>query len=760
MKKTIITISITLLIISSAFWQKNIKELFSAYTPANSTYGYDFPAKGTYRILTVFVNIIYDADYTKSDPKTNNKYWPVSNKEGINELPPKEYFDALFDVNSSTGYGGFYTRFFNQASFGAFILLSDFTCVEIKASRIGAGGQHNFVSKLITYINQNGGLQTIYGHNSISDYDKTERGNKKQRSPNNKIDYVNIIVRNPNKKLYGFSTGGGYGNISNSTPLLLADGEKYRIENGTIFGVGHKHLLYEPVTFSHEFAHALLGGNSFHTSGSNHYGTRNMKTFMGHQYGYGLFNFGLRSVNAYERWRLAWQSESNSAYAIAANGKNSNITSRFEGTKSFYLRDFLTYGDAIRIKLPYKDNELSSNQYVWLENHQIGRNSQTDIDIIQYSNFPGKTCIPEGKPGIYAYIQIGKDKLSGYRSSVFPGNETDNLRMISAEGNYNVVYTEDIKDCLGWGNRANFKYISENPLSGANDQTQVFKYKLLSNKIQALNDFSGLYSKTKNDSLYNHLPYHGDNLDAFGAEANGSVMDIGTNPPPVNATTYYSYYYKSGQKAVFKKVDNKRDTRKKHLTGLTIKMTEDGENKYGKIIRVDIGWNDYRVKNNVNWAGDIVLHEELIINENKKIILEQNLSPTQLEKDSVSGFFAPPTFFTCNENSKFTMNENSKLILKDLSSFIMQAGSNNTLKNGAVFEINSGSTLLIRSGANLTLNKNAKIIVKNGGYICIEEGTDITIKKLSGRIILKKGAIKGSNPQLFPESDCRSKIKR
>ena len=43
------------------------------------------------------------------------------------------------------------------------------------------------------------------------------------------------------------------------------------------------------------------------------------------------------------------------------------------GEKTFTLRDFVTYGDVIRIKLPYKDSEFASNQYIWLENHQSGK---------------------------------------------------------------------------------------------------------------------------------------------------------------------------------------------------------------------------------------------------------------------------------------------------------------------------------------------------------------------------------------------------
>ncbi|MDO9153397.1 MAG: hypothetical protein Q7U47_06785 [Paludibacter sp.] len=393
------------------------------------------------------------------------------------------YFNDVFDLNDSKPRSGYFTRFMSDCSFDSLVLISDFTSVEINASRINSasgGGFQKIANASIKYINDKGGLRTKNDHNSILDYDKLSGVNK---TPNNMIDYIVFAVRNPSKGLHGFTYGTGYGGVGEpmgnvSEKLSFANGEKYSVENGMMIGVGHYNLKHEPAILVHEFAHGLLGSNAFHTSGGNHYGTYFIKTFIGHQGGYGLFGGGLRSTNGYERWRLGWQSPTNLAYKIAANGVNAEINQKYTGTQTYYLRDFITYGDVIRIKLPYKDNTVSSDQYIWLENHQIGQNQKTDVDVFQYSTFPGLTCIPKGSPGIYSYIQVGKDVIENSDPNlVYPSNETDNLRMINAEGNYNMSYWGTYNDCAGWGYRKTFEYQTANALSGSNDQTEVMNPK-------------------------------------------------------------------------------------------------------------------------------------------------------------------------------------------------------------------------------------------------------------------------------------------
>jgi len=720
--------------------------------------GYNFPTTGNYRLLTIFVNIIYDSIYYSYDPNISNIYWPINNIEGINQLDLHSYFNDILDSSTNQPRSGYFTRFMSACSFDSLILISDFTSVEIKASRINqianAAGYQKIADGVIKYINDKGGLNAVFGHNNIKDYDKLSGITK---TTNNKIDYIVFAIRNPSSSLYGFSYGSGYGGVIPDVPLLLSDSQKYYIENSMMIGVGHYNLKYEPYIMVHEFAHALLGPNSFHSSGGNHFGSSYINTFIGFQHGYGLFGGGLRSCNGYERWRLNWKHSTNSIYKISASGINGEINEKFSGTKAYYLRDFFTYGDAIRIKLPYKDSELSSNQYIWFENHQIGKNQLIDIDVFQYSTFPGLTCVPKGKPGIYSYVQVGKDILESTNYTlIYPGNETDNLRMINAEGNYNMTYNGVYNDCAGWGERVEFLYNDENAISGNNDQTEVFNYNINNSTLQKFSDFSYMGSKFKDGSHYNRFPSIGDELDCFN---DSSTMNISSNPTPINMVTYYSKYYKPTSTSVYyEKLDDNRDTRKKYLTGLNITMTKSGSNQFGDIFKLDVRWDDYDIKRDINWTGDIVLKEHLNLLSDKQIILEQNLTPNQIYKDSVSNFFAKTTFFTCESNSAFNMKPNSKLILKDKSSLIINSNADFTMENGSLLNVESGSTLQIKTGANFKLIGSAKIVIKSGGYICIESGANINLQDYTSLIVLEEGANYGANPALFPSPSCSSSI--
>jgi hypothetical protein len=164
------------------------------------------------------------------------------------------------------------------------------------------------------------------------------------------------------------------------------------------------------------------------------------------------------------------------------------------------------------------------------------------------------------------------------------------------------------------------------------------------------------------------------------------------------------------------------------------------------------------VKNDVNWAGDIVLKEKVNLLPNKTITFEQNKTVYQIERDPVSDFFAPPTKFTCETGSTFTMNSNSKTILKDKSSLIMSNGSTLTIQAGGLITVESGSTFIIKQGANLIIQGNGRLLIKQGGYLCVEQGANIQLQDYNSIISMLQGAIFGANPLLFNTSSCQPVI--
>ena len=275
------------------------------------------------------------------------------------------------------------------------------------------------------------------------------------------------------------------------------------------------------------------------------------------------------------------------------------------------------------------------------------------------------------------------------------------IYLINAEGNYNMEYAGEYDDCWGWGNNITFRYLSENPLSGANDQTEAIN--TTGESLSFFSDFhKGINNKIKDGVLYNQLICSGDNWDGFES---GRVLDISSNPTPINAATYHANY--SGNR--YTKVDNQRDTRKKYLTGLSIKMNHAYNIGNTSVFKVDIRWDDYDVKQNVHWAGNIVLKEQLNLLEGKTIYLEQNLTPSQINRDPISGVYAPPTMFTCESGSNMSLAQNASLLLQDKSSLIFEAGTGLQIADRGSIVVEAGSTLIIKSGASVSVSGTGKI---------------------------------------------------
>jgi len=341
---------------------------------------------GTYRILNIFVNIHYD-QAALLDPaiNSNSNWWPATNHQGINNQSIPTYLSDFMDVEyNPANVHGMLTRVFHESSFGSLVLLGDFMVVNINQSYITPNNpgsnftQTTLINKVFSLINENGGLSTINGNNSLIDYDSDADGN---------IDMVQFLLRNVrNDSTANFGgVNSGSGNITNKRPYnLIINGQLTSQESVFSYqgvGTNRTYTLNPTGIVTHEFAHALFGGNTFHTSGGNHYGWGQTNTWFGLEGGYGLMGAsgtGLVSCNGYERWRMHWTSPvyNPEGILIQANEIDADI-SKEDGPKTFVLRDFVTTGDAIRIKLPYVD-ENASNQYIWLENHQIGNNNKLD----------------------------------------------------------------------------------------------------------------------------------------------------------------------------------------------------------------------------------------------------------------------------------------------------------------------------------------------------------------------------------------------
>ncbi len=704
--------------------------------------GWRMSPRGEYRFLTIMVNVIYpDSDKTGEnlDPRPEaNGIWDPATKEGINNQSIPTYLKDFLDVEyDPDNVNGVMTRLYHESSFGELVILGDFIVVNINKSRITPNDVKeefhisNARNYIIDFINNNGGLNNaLYGYDRIADYDSNGDGN---------IDMIQFLWRNTNSKFGGVGSGTGHAGVYRYE-IKENNILKEQRSNFTNQGVGNRYGPLNPNGIVvHEISHQFFGGNTFHTSGGNHYRRGRINTFFGTEGGYGLmgnYHSGLVSCNGYERWRMNWTSEKYNpeGYPIQANKKPSDI-SRDDGEKTFILRDFVTTGDAVRIKLPYVD-EGASNQYLWLENHQIGRNEK--LDYLHYSiRHNGETwhdCRHMGAPGIYSYIQVGKDVLKGKRSEVYPTNETDNLRIVSAEGNWDFKKMDDERvRCVASGYLYTAKRYLPNPLSGYQDQTTHF-YPSNPNQIKLSGDDGHLlnikYDSDGKTLINNSLPYLGDELDAFTGDA---VIGIGTNPAPVNLTTYYV----TQEGGNFKIAEENTNTSHVYLTGLNIKMKE----KQDGTFEVNVNWDGYDINNDVRWAGNIVLKENLILKEGNTLKIDQSLTPNQIYRNEISNLFAKPSVLSCKENSRFIVEDNAEVELKNKSTLHLEEGSYFDIGKNSELTVNKGDTLKIDELAQLVIRENGIINIERGGVLCLSENAIILPESGQKNFNLRRGYI-------------------
>ena len=350
----------------------NSKGYYQLNTGATkSSDGYKCSPRGTYRALGIFVNIIYDQtprDTVMKYTSQDTSGWHPDTVNSINMYPPN-YFQTMFDLELKPNYDytGSVTRLYAESSFNQLLMLGDMMVVNIKQSLITPTNYLNgfnyqkLMNSVISFINERGGMNTLYGHNNMNEYDKTAFEPGATPTPDQKIDLFFFFTRNTFYKQYkdkdgkvilthNYGTvnlGGGLGNISISSNLLVGS-VPYGFNIGNYQCVGGGSIaVHKKSVLTHEIAHFYLGDNAFHTSGGVTDNDSYYNTFIGHQQGYGLFAGGLSTCNGYERWRLGWKGPTNDVYDIATNNENSDILTKFSGERTFTLRDFVTYGDVI-----------------------------------------------------------------------------------------------------------------------------------------------------------------------------------------------------------------------------------------------------------------------------------------------------------------------------------------------------------------------------------------------------------------------------
>ena len=749
MKKTLILVLLST-VLCNVFAQQN----------SHSRNGYRLPTQGEFRVFVVF------AEMAEEDLNLQVPGWAKG------QMPTQTTIDTWLNHTNHC---------FSEASFGKLNVILDYypelmqiTTTDQKPYGTCAYGA--VFARLATLCRNGRQITTAGGRNFPNDFDTwtltettvsstggsisllPQGSPDKAPVPDNHIDCILIFWRE-NSRL----GTRGRGVFSDDIYFSVSIANKLVTMRGHIYAD-------DPSFIVHEFAHGLVGGNSFHSAGAN---TNEQKIYLQNYSGNSILSGWARyfnGCNAWDRYWLGWKHQQKQHYISAQNMAGQEIASDLvygqalpTGDSAVYvLRNFATSGDVIRIKLPYlrSENTNVKEQWLWIENRQFVPGT---IEYSEHKHGSNSRMYKIPK-GIYMNIQVGNNDLTTQVDSIvniiYSGSAGNSISPINRFGNYDFTYS---------GNTAFMSAQTSNPFTGISftsfhtipiSDTDTSLYHAVGNNTYRLNEkmhltfnYNGRLMNNNNWASSSTEFHKGSVFDAF---FQGDKISITTNPTPVPRMTFLTRN-NVGLNSI-RRDPQTYDNRKIYLNGLCIRVLQQMSNGD---VRISIRWNDFAVTNDVRWCGDIVLHEQVNLQSGNTILLAQGLTPVRPSTTAYFNgkrVFADPTTFTCKQGSKMNLASQSKVILRDKSSFILESGSNLTIQDGAELIVEEGSTLIVRSGTNLNIQGSGKITVKPGGYLCVIQGANIQLRDYNSIIAVQPGALYGGNPVIWGNSSCLSPI--
>ena len=750
MKKLLLFISIGTAFLANSF---QINAQCSFDNPPNyisggsieSKNGWYLPTSGNIRILFVFYEVNYTGTIPDPTPVAGNPGWAA------HSLPI--WANEIADVNPPAGDAtGVLTRYFQLASSGDLNVLGDYLLSPSNGGIFSVNSTTGIVgpTEAITAVNASmTGIITGNGLNDITDFDKwtiTGPGLVKTtpsvESPK-KYDHVMFICRNGKGSDGLGNNGTGFGSYSLPSSLL-----GFNSNTHSNFGA------YDAFPFNiirHEFSHFLYGDNRFHTAGGGWGDGPNywIQNLVGGWSNMGLYGSSLNSWNAWDRQRLGWKEDGSSFEITARNQDNSSylngdINPLNPGDAGIYtLRDFVLYGDAIRIKLPFTDPINEYPEYIWIENHQGKSLNNVSFDKWQHEG-PGSPCVDPLIAGLYCYIQIDKDIRSSINSNDVFGGYSDYLRPITADGSWDREYetTPIFNTCVSWNNSRSFTKKLSNPLSGICDQ-EPYPIDIDSDNILNRNDQLENFVEKNGNTYHEKLFAYGNSRHAFTLTGNNKIS-IGSNPSSASMMNLVSLDAPG--------VANAKNLRKIYLNGISVEILSQSGNE----IKVQIRFDDVEIKNNIRWAADnIVLNpintshnNSLIINSGYTLNLDRSKTPSRLalpetfytEPNTIpEKLFNSPTVLTVKPTAKIEMQAASKIIIENGSTLKLNNAAEINMLPNAHIEVKSNGVLELEAGSLVKLAENATILVHDGGKIIIRNGAKLMLQKNSQLLIEQDG---------------------
>ncbi len=694
-----------------------------------STNGSGFTPKGDMRALIIYVDFpsdkydeIDDEDYDLSQwPK--DRLFPYYNDQSEVDLTTGKIAWAHEDESEFSPIGSpspeaynniseyYYHMSNGQFKFYAETLKDPISNLPITVTVDPTGASNNTIrNKVFEELNEIYPLNYDWGRFDIRtrtfpNYTQDQSATFTNPNPDGKIDYIFLIFKNNNTWAphpNGNSSGSGW-----FKGYAGASGTIGTYSNNAGLTVNHFEKIYPRMeAYVHEIAHTYY--QSPHTNHTNNVHGEYYKSNngWGMMHGYGDF---MALSNAWERWYSGW---TEITYDL-----NSTLTT----PTTYNLKDYMDYGQSMRLKLPHTDD-----QFIWLENHDNEDNPFYQRASLRNDKFG--EIIPQPKKGLYGFVERIASSRTVLNRFEYGAN---GIKMIYGKGNFDYVFDNFYQRDYLWDSyQSNVNIYGENAYNGQNEASYM------------RHDFGNMFDEGENVILYGSGTNGGES-DIFN---DGSVRNEGTEITTVNHERTYARFgpnanlpnrkisaFTNPALTNFQEINDPLSSNTNnhptpntlapvilHSLSITPSTNLDGS------IDILVDYNDGVIEDDFRMTGNIYLpiNENIKLKSNKELLLNQSLSPNKIVADE-NGSFSDPTVFITAHGGQLSLLREAKVVLDESSTMIYNDGSTLQMDNLSKIYIRNGSLLCIKEGANVLLHPSAKIIVQDG-FINVHPSIDIS----------------------------------
>lgn len=703
-----------------------------------------FTPKGELRALVVFISYgePYDSQYLKDWPVDSElPLWATSSNQkafynDYSEFP--SFADRFSDTNRQS-----ISNFYYQMSNGTFKIIADYyperVIVDNPSSLTSWKKIHeDALAQISNHVNWGLYDNRINNPGFHHDYSGVNQDYK--------VDFIIFCHRYSDSwEIKPFNNSMPHKSSNGFAATYLSNftvGGTYSVTNdGFTIVTGDNRPLG---TFVHETGHKLY--NAPHYAGNNNVCG---KYFYEPSAGWGC----MRTERVYtcaagwERYILDWTPD------IEANGTDSDIETASDlliNNGVFTLRDFITTGDAIRIKIP---SNTDYSQYLWIENHQGISPFDGNYNYTQFCSTP----IDEYHNGIVAYVERYSNVKDDYYVFI---DTTNGVRWLSKDGNYDFtfdtpeIYPEEL--CNHDTNRTPTYHLHKgmpNPIGG-----------------QSINEY--IRHDFNNDG---QIGYNTHSNSTGHDNEQTEVIDLNDEPPTAKYITGTGLTFQKGDKVgiarnpcvknIPKYFEGNNAMGNYYLNGVSFEILDKLPDS-SMVVKVRL--DDVAIDRDVRWAAtsiiltditgdsrpDVDVLSSITVDIDKSGTPNRHRNPANPNQTSSTiDDFITPTTFSCRNGSYFKQEARSTVNVKNESTLVLEAGSMYEVGDGAVLNIEPTAVLHVKSGATLKVTGTGHVEIQNGAYICIEDGANIQLVDQLSSLNLRPGYQTGTPSQ---QSNCTS----